>query len=377
MKKVRILEITGEPILHGGQEVFIFNFIENANLENISIDVLTPYTCENENYREKIKKTGKIVELGLPFMPGKSRKLIFNPVHKYLKENQYDIVHIHSGSISVLAYMSLAARLCKVKKIIVHSHSMGVNSKKHTLVKALYSPLMSICPTDYVACSYEAGIWKFPKKIANTKLNIITNGIELEKFKFNEETRNEIRNRYNIKDEFVVGHVGRFAVEKNHKFLVKVFNEFHKEYQNSKLMLVGDGELFDETRQQVEDLDLEDSVIFAHNVDDTYRYYNAMDFFCFPSLHEGFGLVSIEAQSSGLNVFITDQSPKEAQEMPFATALSIENSKIWSEALKKEANKWQNQEDGKEQIKRKERNLVLSPYSITNTTQRLMEVYRV
>ncbi len=366
MEKKKILEITGEPILHGGQEVFIFNFIDNANLESISVDVLTPYTCENENYKEKIKKTGKIIEFGLPFMPGKSRSLIFKPVYNYLKSNHYDIVHIHSGSISVLAYLSLAAKLCKVKKIIVHSHCTGISSIKHKIVKMVYSPLMKLCPTDYCACSYEAGDWKFSKSITNKKLKIITNGIELEKFKFNEQYREEIRNRFGIKDEFVVGHTGRFSEQKNHRFLIQVFNEFHKVHPGSKLMLVGDGELVDEIKGLAADLNLSDAVIFIGNVDDPHRYYNAMDIFCLPSLFEGFGLVILEAQASGLDALISKDLPEEACKLPYSTTLSLESSKDWIDELKSRVEK---KNDRKKRIER------LDKYSMANTVKNIMSLY--
>ncbi len=380
MEKKKILEITGEPILHGGQEVFIFNFIENANLENISIDVLTPYTCENENYKEKIKKTGKIIEFGLPFLPGKSRGLIFKPVYNYLKNNHYDIVHIHSGSISVLAYLSLAAKLCKVKKIIVHSHCTGIDSIKHTIVKVVYSPLMRFCPTDYCTCSYEAGLWKFSKSISDNELKIITNGIELENFEFNEQYREEIRNRFGIKDEFVVGHIGRFSDQKNHKFLIHAFKEFNKDCPNSKLMLVGDGELIEEIRQQVTELNLTEAVIFVGNVDDAYRYYNAMDIFCLPSLHEGFPIVNIEAQVSGLDVLIAKDLAKEACNMPYSIPLAIDDTKIWVDELyKKEQDFVSKIKDTRKALissEREERISQVEQYSIVNTIKELMNLYQ-
>ena len=137
---MRVLEITGEPISSGGQEMFIINVLRHINMEGLRIDLLTPYYCDNDVYRNDVEKRGgKVTCLELPFNPGGFRSNIIKPLFYYLKTNRYDVVHIHSGSITVLSISSLIAWFCGVKKIIVHSHSTGTSKNLKYLLTKFFS----------------------------------------------------------------------------------------------------------------------------------------------------------------------------------------------------------------------------------------------
>ena len=152
---MNILEITGEPIGTGGQEMFIINVLRHINMKDLKIDLLTPYYCENEIYREEVvNKGGQVYCIGLPFAPGGFRWNIMKPLNRFLKVNRYDVVHIHSGSTSMLMLCSLVARWNGIKKIIVHSHCTGyVKSMKYYLLKMLTYPVLRFIPSYYCACS--------------------------------------------------------------------------------------------------------------------------------------------------------------------------------------------------------------------------------
>ena len=134
---MRILESFGEPIADGGQETFVFSVLEKMDLSGLEIDCLTAYDCRSKRYRTLVEeKGGKIYSLHLPFAPGKSRNNIARPFRAFLKKHSYDIVHIHSGSISVLAIMASVADKAGVKKVIVHSHATGdKDSLKHKILR--------------------------------------------------------------------------------------------------------------------------------------------------------------------------------------------------------------------------------------------------
>ncbi len=68
------------------------------------------------------------------------------------------------------------------------------------------------------------------------------NGIESERYSFKSEVREKKRRELNLGDKFVVGHVGRFMQQKNHIFLIDIFNEIHKVNPNSELILISDGD---------------------------------------------------------------------------------------------------------------------------------------
>ena len=142
---------------------------------------------------------------------------------------------------------------------------------------------------------------------------ILPNAIDPERFKFNERARQEIRSRYGIaEDDFVIGHVGRFYPQKNHEFLIDVFNEVHKQKSNAKLLLLGDGPLQEQIRQKTKSLGLVESVIFVGLQKDPAPFYSAMDVFVFPSLWEGLGIVLLEAQYNGLPCIVSGAIPDEA-----------------------------------------------------------------
>lgn len=328
---LRVLEITGEPILHGGQEKFIQNLIENIDHSNLIIDVLTPYYCENDAFVQTVKNGGgTCYELKLPFLPGKSRHSLMTPIYEFLKRNYYDAVHVHSGSTSVLAYGAKAARRAGIKNIVVHSHVTGITSLKQKMVRFVMGNVVAMNATSFLACSYEAGVAKYPDRIVKNKFKVINNGVNIDKYQYDRMKRNLIRNKYNINDnEYVIGHVGRFSEQKNHEYLISLFDEVHKQISNSRLLLVGDGELKQEIVLNVKKMGLEDSVVFAGNVDNAEDYYQAMDVFVLPSKWEGLPFVIVEAQAAGLPCLVSACTPEAACMSSGMKRLSLEDFTSW------------------------------------------------
>ena len=334
---IKILEVMGEGIAHGGEEAFINNLVLNINMDGLTIDWLTPYKCYNTLYENNLKKMGgKVYELGLSYTPGKNRWHLTKPLNDFFAEHQYDVVHIHSGSISALALISGAAYRHGVKKIIVHSHLGSNGSMKSKLIRTAYSPYLQKFPTTYLACSREAAEAKFAKKILDSKVQLINNGIDLSKYRQNDEIRENIRKDLGIpQDSRVIGHVGRFSPEKNHQHILRCFEQVLQKESNSYLMLLGDGELHDDIKQMAKDMSIEDHVRFVGYVDNVSDYYKAMDLFILPSFYEGFSIALIEAQATGLPCFISDQMDAKSAIYPNVYKLSIgEGSEtVWANTI--------------------------------------------
>ena len=328
---MKIIEITGEPILHGGQERFIANLIGQIGGEAYRIDVLTPYICENPAFCKLVEdKGGKVTALQMDFQPGKSRRMLFQPTLSFLRGKGYDAAHIHSGSISALAYLAKAAKQAGIRKIIVHSHSTGYPSLKHQAIRFVFGQQMKGCVTNYLACSEEAGKTKYLPSVVRDKLVVIRNGIDTAAFAQDKDKRKEIRKALSIPESSVViGHVGRFSAEKNHGFLIELFDKVHQEKPDSFLLLVGDGELADIVRAQVREKELEGSVIFTGNVENVQDYYQAMDVFILPSIYEGFSYVALEAQAAGLPCLLSDGVPEIVSIGKNVCRLPLENQDEW------------------------------------------------
>ena len=327
---IRIAHIIGKWV-GGGVEAFVLNYYRHMNHDRIQFD----FICDEDSTcipYEEIERLGGRVILVPPYQKvfkyHKELKRIF-------KENNYKIVHSHINTLSVFSLF--AAKCAGVKVRIAHSHS-STNPKefKRTILKLILRNFSRIYATDYFACSEDAAIFQFGKRTFNSgKVKIINNAIDVGLFKYDDRIRSQIRNKYNFgKDTVVLGNVGRMVTVKNQKFIIDIFNCYHRLNPDSKLLLVGDGPLKKQLQQYVSFLSLDDYVIFAGQKSDIYKYYMAMDVFLFPSLYEGFGLSLIEAQCSGLFCLASSNVPKSTKISNLVLYIYINNKPdLWARKI--------------------------------------------
>lgn len=302
-KPIIVAQIMGKWV-GGGVESVIMNYYRHLDRSKVQFD----FICDEDSTRipyDEIKKLG-----GRVFLVPKYQNLpkYLKALEKLFKENQYRIVHSNINTLSV--FPLYAAKKVGVPIRISHSHSTS-NPKewKRNLIKNILRPFSKRYATDYFACSELAGRYLFGNKAFDQgEVKIIHNAIDIEKFKFDEVARKKLRKEFGIKDSTVViGHVGRFVQQKNHTFLVDVFNEYYKKNPDSKLLLVGSGPLEDKIKKKVERLSLDNSVLFLGQRDDINKLYSVMDVFCLPSLYEGLPVVGVEAQAAGLPCVFSDK----------------------------------------------------------------------
>lgn len=359
---IHILHIIGRMNV-GGAETFIMNIYRNIDRNKIQFDFVV-HTKERCAYDDEIEKLGgKIYRI-----PELSKHPIKNMIElaKILKQDdiKYSTVHRHTNTSIVFTDL-IISKIMKVKKIIVHSHSTNA---KNPILHKIFRPFMRIANIRY-ACSKEAGKWLFGK---NVNFTVINNGIDLEKYKVNDIVRNEVRKELNINpDEILLGHIGRFNKAKNHNFLVDIFYELQKDI-NAKLVLVGTGELENDIKNKVKEMQIENKVIFLGLRKDVYRILQAMDIFVFPSLYEGLGISLIEAQVAGLPCLVSNAIQDEAIITNNVKKLSIErnNIKEWIENIenisrnKTIIDREINQNDSK-----------IKKFNIIEVTKKLEEIY--
>ncbi len=194
--------------------------------------------------------------------------------------------------------------------------------------------LIGIFATDFIACSQEAAEWLFPEKSVK-KAIILKNGLDTDSFKYNHQKRYEIRKKYGLADsQYVIGHIGRFVAQKNHIFLLNTFAEVLKTDPSARLMLLGSGILEKEIRNAASDLDIEQQVIFAGQIENVQDYMSAMDVLALPSLFEGLGMVNIEAQANGLYCVVSDRVSRLAKVTDLLDFYSLGNGpEKWAQQL--------------------------------------------
>ena len=267
-----------------GVESVVMNYYRNIDKSKVQFHFICDEDSTDIPYEEIEKLGGKVI-----IVPPYQKLFKYQKeLYKVFKENSYKIVHSHINALSVFPLR--VAKKAGVPIRIAHSHSTSNKKEwKKNIVKNILRPFSKVYANKFFACTKHAGEWLFGKKIIERKeLNVINNAIDLKKFEFNEKTREDLRKEFGIKeDTIVIGHIGRFMKQKNHDFLIDVFNELIKKNENSILMLIGQGPLLNDMKQKVRDLKIEDKVKFIGQVTDVEKYYNIMDIFLFPSIYEG------------------------------------------------------------------------------------------
>ena len=311
----------------GGVESVVMNYYRNIDRTKIQFDFFCDADSTRIPYDEIESLSGRIIVIP-PYqkMPDYYKTLV-----REFKNGGYKIVHSH---INAMSFFSLAAaRKAGVPVRIAHSHSTSSPHEwKKNIIKNLLRPLSKINSTDYFACSEVAAKWLFGKRtFCKNKITLLHNAIDLERFAFNAKSREEIRNEFKIeKDTVVLGHIGRFMPQKNHDFLIDIFNEYHKLNKNSVLFLAGAGPLENDVREKVLAQGLSDSVIFAGQRKDADKLYMAFDVFLLPSLYEGLAVVAVEAQATGVPVFASDKVSPETDLTDTLKMLPIEKPEYWA-----------------------------------------------
>ena len=312
----RILHIVPNMNM-GGLETFIMNVYRNIDRDKIQFDFLEHYKEESFYDKEINMLGGKVYHFTFR-NDNNIFKYIFNLNNFFKNHKEYDVIHCHMESIGALIF--LIAKIHGIKIRIGHAHTNSTSNNLKGYIKRITSLFFKYTTTTNLACSEEAGRYLY----SNKKITVIPNGIDFDKFKFNKDIRVKLRNEYNLKNKFVIGHVGRMDNAKNQLFLIDVFYEYQKSNKNAILILVGDGELKDAIISKISSLKIEDKVLLFGVRSNINEIYSMFDLFLFPSLFEGLGIVLIEAQINGLTVVASNNIPKSTRISDSIKYLSLE-----------------------------------------------------
>jgi len=292
------------------------------NKDGIYTDFVVINEISNE-YRKELEGYGSSIYC---FSKKKNPLNYIKQINDLLSTNHYDVIHVHGNS----ALMVIEASLAKNNKIpvrIVHSHNTTCT---HTIIHKMLYPLFARSYTKGLACGRDAGKWLFH----GNEFEVLVNGIDLEKFRFNYSVRKDYRKKLGVEEgEVLIGHVGNFVKQKNHEFLIDIFMELHKKDSRFKLLLVSDGVLLERIKDKVSCLGLTDAVIFYGKSTHVQNLYQAMDIFVLPSLNEGLPIVLIEAQASGVKCFVSETVTKEVKMTDLVEFLPIINPTDWLNSI--------------------------------------------
>ncbi|MDW0116282.1 glycosyltransferase family 1 protein [Sporosarcina thermotolerans] len=331
-KPVRILHVLGE-LNRGGAETMVMNLYRSIDRNRLQFDFIIHGDGVYDYTQEILSLGGRIYKVKR--YNGKNHIGYVKAWKSFFgKYPEYKIIHGHVRSTASI-YLSLAKKNGLLT--ISHSHSTSSGIGLSSVVKNLLQYPIRYIADYFFACSNSAGIWLFGKKTSKKdNFFVINNAINTKEFIIDFEKRKMKRKELGVSEKFVIGHVGRFGTEKNHEFLIDIFNEVYLRNRNSVLVLVGDGEQKQRIQQKVKKLDLSSNVIFTGVRSDIPDLLRAMDVFVFPSLFEGLPVTLVEAQASGLPCIVSNNITEEIKITSLIKSISLNNDAgYWAENILK------------------------------------------
>lgn len=345
-----------------GIDKYLFSFLDKMNEENIQVDFLSRF--RDKDLENKLSESGSKI-----YHISRNRHFIrqFLEMKKIIKNNNYDIAYFNISKATNCIGI-IASKIFGIKKIVVHSHSSGVEDSNifkkafSYIFNYLFKFVISLCSDLNLACSDKAAKWLFSKNVYdNDDYYIIYNTVNYEKFKYNEKTRKSIRKKMNIDDKFVIGHVGRFSYPKNHKFLIDTFIEYLKINPNSVLLCIGDGPNYNDIKDYAKKNNVYKKIVFTGAIDNVNEVVQAFDCFLLPSKFEGLPIVGIEAQFSQTKCIFSDKITKMSLISNDNLFLPIRNPKTWAENISSKKTKLnENADNFKNEKNKKQFDVILN-----------------
>jgi glycosyltransferase involved in cell wall biosynthesis len=313
MDKIKILHVVGK-MDPGGIETLLMNIYRNIDRERYEFHFAVQY--EDKGFYDS-----EIEELGGRILiqphPRKGLRAFREQFIGNVKNNgPYDAIHSHIFQFS--GYVLKISKNLQVPVRICHSHTV-LPGQRTTFLRNLYRRYMKSLilrnSTHMIGCSRLACESLFGDRCwQDARTELFPNAINLSLYEQLPLERSRLRQRIGVTDPSiqVIGHIGRFSEEKNHRFLLETFALYAEQQPNSQLVMVGEGKLRREMEELAEHLGVQDQVTFLGIRKDIPEIIGAFDLFLLPSLYEGLGMVVIEAQAGGVPSIVSDHVPPEA-----------------------------------------------------------------
>lgn len=332
-EKIRILHVLSS-LRSGGVAVLLYNYFAKMDKSQIAFDYIVHVPdhgmIENKLAGEdtKVYHLPRFNHLWSTFW--KTRRII--------KNGNYRIVHVHHTSKSFIQLF--AAWSCGVPVRIAHSHDVHTYQGIKKIVYSIYNRLTTISSTHQFACSKLAGNYVFGKICNKDTYLQINNAIDVDKYKLDDYCRYKIRQELGVNNKYVIMTIGRFSEQKNPFRLLTIFKTLYMDNKDCILIHIGKGELENEVKQYTQQLGVENNVIYLGERDDVPNLLQAADLFLLPSLHEGLGIVLVEAQVTGLPCITSlNVVPEEVNLTGLVHFVSLDKSDDdWSHSIKEGLN---------------------------------------
>jgi len=349
-----------------GIETMLMNYYRHIDRSKVQFDFIVNKKKPGD-YDDEIRRMGGHIYQSPGLNPLKYPRYMRFMRETIENDKQIRIVHAHNEAMGL--YALNGAKRAGIKVRIAHAHNTRIIRDYKWPLKMFCKHFLPMAATDLWGCGRDAGIYFFGKKNWDDRGLVIHNAIETKTFRYDPAVRERMREQYGIAGKVVLGHVGRFNVQKNHERLLTIFSSFLKIQPDAVLVLIGEGELEPKVKEQAQALGITDKILFAGLQSNVNEWYQMMDLFLMPSLFEGLPVVGVEAQTSGLPCIFSDAVPdevllsKQAVQVPLASS-----DEAWAEKIQQLLGKEFDRAEGEEIVRR-------AGYDISTEAVRLQELY--
>lgn len=333
---IRVLHVLGGVGL-GGAESRIMDLYRQMDRNEIQFDFLVHSSAMNRRkpqfYDEEIHELGGHIYV-LPKFKVYNYLSYRKAVQDFFRQHhEFRVVQGHMTSTAGI-YLPIAKKY-GIPVTVAHARNAGVVKGLKGIATRFFRRDLAQKADCCFACSKLAGEDVFGKAAMDAgRVKIIYNAIDVAEFTYDPKVRAQLRERLGLKEELVIGHVGRFNYQKNHPYLIDIFAKLCEIRQDAVLLMLGEGPDQESIREKCRLLGVEDKVRFLGNQRRPQDYYQAMDIFLLPSFFEGLPGVLVEAQAAGLKCFVSDTVTREAAATDLVTYLSIEQpAETWAEQI--------------------------------------------
>ncbi|MBQ9009436.1 MAG: glycosyltransferase family 1 protein [Clostridia bacterium] len=319
---IRVLHSVSN-MARAGIETMLMNYYRKLDLTQIQFDFLANKPVPGE-YDEEIRQMG-----GRVFVSPGLNPLHFPRYERFMHDliagnPEIRIVHAHNEAMGYYALKS--AKDAGIRVRIAHAHNTQIIRDYKYPLKMVCKALLPGVATDCWGCGRDAGIYYFGEKRWLESGVTLHNAIDIDRFRYQADRRAQLRRQAGLDGCFVIGHVGRFNVQKNHDRLLDIFACLLQAEKDARLVLIGVGELEEAVRKKAADLGIQEKVLFLGQLPNVNEWLQALDCFVLPSLFEGLPVVGIEAQAAGLPCFFSDRVTDEVLLLPQSCRISLQDS---------------------------------------------------
>lgn len=349
-----------------GIETMLMNYYRHMDRSRIQFDFLANKPKPGD-YDDEIRAMGGRIWVSPGLKP--SKYPAYMAFMKQLLQEHPDIRVVHAHNEAMGFYALRGAQRAGLPLRIAHAHNTRIICDYKWPLKMLCKAMLPSVATQLCACGVDSGVYFFGRERWDRQGHLIHNAIDVRRFRYQPELRAQLRREYGLGDGPVIGHIGRMNVQKNHRRLLNIFAELAGRRPDARLVLIGVGELEQETRALATRLNIADRTLFLGLREDVNAWYQAMDLFLMPSLFEGLPVVGVEAQAAGLPCVFSEAVTQEAVLLQDSCRLSLKTpDDAWADALLHLLEQKRDRSAGAQRVSQ-------AGFDITREAQRLTDWY--